>query len=231
MALVGGGAQATLTVVDERQLLPVPPQLPWQQAGGFPEAFMTAFDALFTQATLSMGERLLVTGAAGGVGTASVQLAARAGARVVAAVRDLSRRPALLELGAAEVIAHEAIAEHGPYDVALELVGAGSLGAALPALSVGGRVVVIGVGAGGRLDLDLRVLMGKRGRLSASTLRARPPEQKAVLAAAIERHVLPLLAAGKFRVPVERTYPLSNAPAAYERFAAGGKFGKIVLEV
>src|SRR6185437_5337250 len=93
MAVVGGGGQATMAVVDETHALPVPDALPWAEAGGFPEVFSTAFDALFTQAGLRMGERVLVTGGAGGVGTAGVQLAAAAGASVVATVRDPGRHP------------------------------------------------------------------------------------------------------------------------------------------
>ena len=124
MAVVGGGAQATLAVVDETHALAAPGSLPWPEAGGFPEVFSTAFDALFTQAGLQMGERVLVSGAAGGVGTAAVQLAAAAGATVTASVRDPDRRDAVAALGAATVIAPGAEGEHGPYDVLLELVGA-----------------------------------------------------------------------------------------------------------
>ena len=105
MAVVGGGAQATLAYVDESHALAVPASLPWAQAGGFPEVFATAYDALFTQAGLAMGERVLVWGAAGGVGTAGVQLAAATGAVVVATVRDRARRDAVAALGAATVIA------------------------------------------------------------------------------------------------------------------------------
>ena len=170
MALVGGGAQATLAVVDAAQALPAPASMSWEQAGGFPEAFATAYDALFAQAGLLMGERLLVTGAAGGVGTAAIQLGAATGARVVAAVRDRSVADVLRELGAAEVVAHGDAPAHGPYDVVLELVGGASLAAALPALAVNGRAVAIGVGAGSDLRIDLRDLMSRRARISASTV-------------------------------------------------------------
>ncbi len=137
MALVGGGAQATLAFVDESHALAVPASLPWAQAGGFPEVFSTAYDALFTQAGLAMGERVLVSGAAGGVGTAGVQLAAATGAVVVATVREPDRREAVAGLGAEVVAAPGEEAEHGPYDVVLELVGAPSLTNALPALASG----------------------------------------------------------------------------------------------
>jgi len=229
MALLGGGAQAELALVDERVALPVPPGVSWEEAGGFPEAFTTAHDALFTQCGLGLGERALVHGAAGGVGTAAVQLAAAAGARVTATVRDPALRDGVAALGAAEVVAPDVFVEHGPYDVVLELVGGPNLAGDLQALNVGGRISLIGLGAGGRADMDLMALMAKRVRVSGSTLRARPPEEKAVALGRVGTHVLPLLEAGRVRVPLAATFPLSDATAAYQRFAAGSKLGKIVL--
>ena len=229
MALVGGGAQAELALVDDRAALPVPPTVSWEEAGAFPEAFTTAHDALFTQCRLASGERALVHGAAGGVGTAAVQLAAAAGARVTATVRDPALRDGVAALGAATVVAPDAFVEQGPYDVVLELVGGPNLPGDLQALDVGGRICVIGLGAGGRADMDLMALMAKRARLSGSTLRARPPEEKAMAVGLVETHVLPLLEAGRVRVPLAATFPLSEATAAYQRFAAGSKLGKIVL--
>jgi NADPH:quinone reductase len=229
MALVGGGAQSTRAVVAESQALAVPEALPWPEAGGFVEVFFTAFDALYAQAGLRLGDRVLVTGAAGGVGTAAVQLAAAGGASVVAAVRDPALRAAVADLGAERVVAPEEIGDHGPYDVVLELVGAAGLALALPALAVGGRVVVIGIGSGERLELDLLWLMRVRGRLAATTLRARSAAEKAALTVAVERGVLPLLAARRVRVPVCARFPMSEATLAYERFASGGKLGKVVL--
>ena len=229
MALVGGGGQATLATVDEAHALPVPDGLSWPEAGGFPEAYATAFDALFSQGRLALGERLLITGAAGGVGSAAVQLAAAAGARVVAAVRDPSLREAVVALGADEVIGFEQVGEHGPYDVVLELVGAGSLKVALSCLATGARAVVIGLGGGAKLEIDLQELMSRRAVLRGSTLRARSRAEKAAVIAALEASMLALLAAGRVRVPVSETFPLTRATEAYERFAAAGKVGKIVL--
>src|SRR5882762_8044014 len=120
MAIVGGGAQAELAVAHERLFMPVPHTLDWPAAGGLPEVFVTAHDALFTQAQLRPGEHLLVHGAAGGVGTAAIQLARAAGARVTGTVRHEELRGAVAELGA-EAIAPEGFAEHGPFDVILEL--------------------------------------------------------------------------------------------------------------
>lgn len=229
MAVVGGGGQAELAVVPEDHLLPVPDGLPWDAAGGFPEAFSTAFDALVTQCGLTAGERVCIHGAAGGVGVAAVQLAAAAGAEVVATVRSVALRSAVAELGAHQVVAPDSFVEHGPYDVVLELVGAPNLPADLKALATGGRVSVIGVGAGAKAEVNLLELMNRRARLLGSTLRARSHEEKAAVARAVGEHVLPLLAEGRVRVPVESTFAMADAPAAYERFAAGGKLGKLVL--
>jgi NADPH2:quinone reductase len=229
MAIVGGGGQAELATVHERQLMPVPGPLDWPQAGGTPEVFTTAHDAVFTQAGLRAGERLLVHGGAGGVGTAAVQLGRAAGAHVTATVRNADLRDGVRALGAHEVIDPEGFAEHGPFDVILELVGAPNWPANVDALATSGRIAVIGVGGGPKVELNLLGLMGKRGRISASTLRARPLEEKAIAARLLERHVLPLLEREEVRVPVAETFALDDVAAAYERFAAGGKLGKIVL--
>ncbi|HLI58067.1 MAG TPA: zinc-binding dehydrogenase [Solirubrobacteraceae bacterium] len=228
MAIVGGGAQAELCAVHERMLMAVPDGLDWAQAGGFPETFITAHDALFTQAGLVAGERLLVHGAAGGVGTAAVQLGRLAGARVTATVRNPAHRDAVAALGAT-VIAPEGFGEHGPYDVVLELVGAVNLAENLAALDTGGRIAVIGIGAGAGAELNLGVLMAKRARIQGSTLRARPLELKCLATRAVERSVLPALAAGEITIPVADTFPLARVADAYERFRAGSKLGKVVL--
>jgi NADPH:quinone reductase-like Zn-dependent oxidoreductase len=229
MAVVGGGAQATLARVPEQHALAVPASLPWPEAGGFPEVFSTAYDALFTQADLRMGERVLVSGAAGGVGTAGIQLAAEAGAIVVGSVRDPERRDEVAALGAHRVIPPGEEGSAGPYDVVLELVGQASLTAVLPHVATWSRVVVIGVGSGGRMEIDLMQLMTKRARIGGSTLRSRSDQEKSDVAARVARHVVPALAAARLQVPVCATYSMADAAVAYERFAAGAKFGKVVL--
>jgi NADPH:quinone reductase-like Zn-dependent oxidoreductase len=237
MAVVGGGGQAELAVVHERTALRVPDPCSWPEAGGFPEVFTTAHDALFTQCGLTTGEHLLVHGAAGGVGVAAVQLGLLAGARVTATVRDPARRDDVVALGRdvagadapIRVVPHDAWAEAGPFAVVLELVGGPNLADDVRQLDTGGRISIIGVGGGARAELDLLGLMAARGRIHGSTLRARPLEEKADAARRVGRHVIPALAAGRLRVPVAATYPMREAAAAYDHFAAGGKFGKIVL--
>lgn len=229
MGIVGGGGQAELAVVHERQLMPVPDAVAFPDAGGLPEVFTTAHDALFTQAGLRPGERLLVHGAAGGVGTAAIQLGHALAAHVTATVRNPAARDQVAGLGAEEVLEPEGFEEHGPFDVILELVGAPNLAGNVKALSTGGRIVVIGIGAGAKAELNLAVLMAKRGRIMASTLRARPLEQKAATARAVEREVLPLFQSGALRVPIAETFELDDVAAAYDHFAAGGKLGKLLL--
>jgi NADPH2:quinone reductase len=228
MGIVAGGGQAELAVVHERILMAVPEKLSWEQAGAVPEVFTTAHDAVFTQAGLRAGEHLLVHGGAGGVGTAAIQIGTVAGARVTATVRNPEARELVSRLGA-QPLGPDEFGENGPFDVILELVGAPNLAGNLAALAPGGRIAVIGIGAGAKAELNLGLLMAKRGRIHGSTLRARPLEEKALAARAVERSVLPFLADGTIEVPIAATFGLEQAEAAYERFRSGGKLGNIVL--
>ena len=228
MAIVGGGGQAELAVVHERQAMPVPEILDWEHAGGFSEVFTTAHDALFTQAGLKPGERLLVHGAAGGVGTAAVQLGRTVGADVTATVRSKDKRDAVAELGAT-VLAPDEFKDAGPFDVILELVGAPNLEDNLMALGTNGRIAVIGIAGGAKGEINLALMMMKRARLFSSTLRSRPLEEKAATARAVERSVLPFVESGDIAVPIAETYPLDRVGEGYDRFAAGDKLGKIVI--
>jgi NADPH:quinone reductase-like Zn-dependent oxidoreductase len=228
MAVVPGAGQSELAVVPEVVAVPVPDGVSWAQAGGFPENYTTAHDALFTQCGLAMGERVCVHGGAGGVGTAAVELAVAAGCAAVATIRNEALRDGVAYLGA-EVVAPEAFVGAGPFDVILELVGGVNMPGNLDALAIGGRIAVIGVGAGFNAELNLLALMGKQARIHGSLLRPRPLEDKAQAARRIERHVLPLLARRALTVPIAATFPMSDPAAAYDRFAAGGKLGKIVL--
>ena len=189
----------------------------------------TGAKTLFSQVGLRSGERVCIHGAAGGVGTAAVQLAAAAGANVTATVRDPQRRDAVADLGAHVVVDPADFVDAGPFDVILELVGAPNWPGNIDALATWGRIMIIGVGAGPKTEINLVALMGKRATIRASTLRARPLEEKAAAAQAMRAEVLPHLAAGRLQVPIEATFALRDADAALDRFAAGGKLGKIVL--
>jgi len=228
MAIVAGGGQAELAIVHERVAMPVPEELDWTAAGGTPEAFFTAHDALFTQAGLTVGERLLVHGAAGGVGMAGVQLGTMAGARVTATVRHEHCREQVSALGVNAIDPAEFV-EAGPFDVILELVGAANFPGNVEALANRGRICVIGVGSGAKIELNLRQLMMKRGAIHSSTMRSRSLEDKAAATRLVEKSVLPGFASGDLAIPVAATYPLDEVAAAYDRFKAGAKLGKIVL--
>jgi NADPH:quinone reductase len=216
MALLGGGGHAELVTVPREHVLRVPDHLSWQEAGGLVETFATAHDALVTQAQLREGDRLLVNGAAGGVGVAAVQIGVAVGARVTANARH--HHDELRALGADTDV-------DGEYDVILELVGGENLATNLERLALHGRIAVIGTGAGSRADADFGLLMRKRGRIHGSTLRARTREEKEDVLKRLDG----LLRQHTFRVPVEETFPLERANDAYDRFGAGGKFGKLVL--
>lgn len=229
MGIVPGAGQSELVATPADLVLSLPRSWDPVHAGGAPEALVTAHDALFTQGALGPGDRVLVTGAAGGVGTAAVQLARGAGAHVVASARGPDRHEALAGLGAHEVVAPDDHADAGPFDVVLELVGGPSLETVLGSLATGARMVVIGVGAGPRLELNLLALMGRRATLRGSTLRARPLADR-IRATRAAGHVLDgLVAAGTYQVPVAAVHGLDAAADAYDDFDRGGHLGKVIL--
>lgn len=231
--IVGGGGLADRVLVHERHVAPVPENLDELGAAAVPEVFVTAHDAIVTQAGLKSGELLVVSGANGGVGTAAVQIGVVAGARVLATVRSPEVRAQVAELGA-EAIAPEELVERaqamGGADVVLELVGAPNLDADFDALAVKGRIAVVGTGAGDEAQLALRKLMGKRVRLFGTVLRARPLEEKAAAVQAFGREVVPHLASGRMVPLVDRVFPAEDAAAAFDRMAGPGKLGKVLLD-
>ncbi|MGN6378860.1 MAG: NAD(P)H-quinone oxidoreductase [Gaiellales bacterium] len=232
--LVGGGGLAQRVVAAERELIPVPEALDDRAAAAVPEAFLTAFDAIVLQAGLASGDVLLVNGASGGVGTAAVQIGRAMGARVIANVRTPELRPRVAELGATALGAEEAFAEAallGGADVILELVGAPHMDANLQALARGGRLMLVAGRPGEEATVVLRDLMSRRARLIGTTLRTRPAEEKAALAQAFGRRVVPLLAVGAISPIVDRVFPLDDAADALDYVRRPGKFGKVLLEL
>ena len=157
------------------------------------------------------------------------ELGHAAGAEVTATVRNPEFHAAVAALGADRVVAPDGFERHGPYDVILELIGAPNFAANVEALALWGRIALIGIGAGLRAEIDIARVMSKRATIRGSTLRSRTLEEKATAARAVERQVLRHVASGAVRVPVAATFGLEQAPAAYERFAAGAKLGKIVV--
>jgi len=229
--LVGGGGLADRVLVHERSVAGVPDALDEQGAAAVPEAFVTAHDAVFTQAGLRTGETLLVHGAGGGVGTAAVQLGVAAGARVVATVRSAHVEEAVAALGA-EIVRDEDF-RGGPSvsaDVILELVGGVHFPANLDALARRGRIVIVSVAGGNEITLPLLTLMQKRATISGTVLRVRPLEEKAAAIRAFEREVVPGLASGRLRPIVDSVYPAADVRAAFDRLGERGKLGKVLLD-
>jgi len=231
--LVGGGGLADRVLVYERHLVPVPASLKDDVAAAVPEAYVTAHDAVFTRGGLALGEVLLVNGANGAVGSAAVQLGLAAGARVVASVRTPESARGLAEAGAA-VVTPAAAAEHlavlGGADVVLELIGAPNLDLDLAVLAPKGQVIVVGTPEGADASVSLRRLMGSRASVHGTVLRARPTEEKGVAVQLFARSVVPLLAAGRVTMAIDRVFPAAEAPAAFDYLARPGKSGKILLE-
>lgn len=230
MALVGGGGHAERISVPADLLLPVPDGLSWEEAAGFPEAFSTAWDALVLQAGVRAGDRVLVSGAAGGVGTAMVQVAAISGAHTVASVRRRELHDRVRSLAPdVDVVTPGQEAVHAPYDVIVELVGGADCLDRVALLRSRGRVLVVGVQAGTPAPLRMFDLMLARAHLIGTTIRGRSPAEKALLAATVRTSVVPLLAQQRLRVPVDAAFPLDGFADAYARLAGQGKFGKVVL--
>ncbi len=186
----------------------VPDALDELHAAAIPEAYVTAHDAIVSQAGLRMGERLLVNGASGGVGLAAVQIGLATGAEVFAYARSAEAREKLAELGATPLESPEQASE---IQVVLELVGAPNMEANFKAIAVLGRIIVVGNGAGVEFPMNLRVLMAKRARLMGTLLRARPIEQKADAMLAFERQVVPQLAAGRCTAIIDKVFPIDQA--------------------
>jgi len=232
--LVGGGGLADRVLAAERELVRVPESLDERAAAAAPEAFLTAFDAVVLQAGLTSGDTLLVNGANGGVGTAAVQIARALGARVVANVRSEALRERVAELGAIAA-GHDAVFEYvrglGGADVILELVGGTHMADNLTALARGGRLVIVGARPGDEVSIALRELMSRRAQLIGTTLRTRPPEEKARLIQEFGKQIVPLLERGTVSPIVDRVFPLAEAADAIDYVREPGKFGKVLLEL
>ena len=251
-ALLGGGGYAEYATVDSRHALPLPsgrspsaakaldgqerpPDLDFIQAAALPETVFTVYANVFEHGALKPGETLLVHGATSGIGVAAIQMAKAAGAKVIVTARGAEKAAQARKLGADVAVdtTHEdfgAIAKAaGGVDVALDMVGAPYFAATLDALMTGGRIVYIASLGGGTLEVPVRQIMMKRAVLTGSTLRPRSADEKARLAAEVERVVWPWIAAGKVCAIVDRTFPLSDAAAAHAHLESGSHVGKVVL--
>jgi len=254
MGLTSGGAHATKLAIDSRLALRIPEGLSFREAAGFSESFFTAYDALFAKARLQEKNRLLVTGAAGGVGMAAIQLGILKSCDVTASVRhrdlwgsltdyflqyhhDVSpekssskNRVLRFANGAClTVCSPETETDHKGYDVILELVGGNRISGDLSMLNRNGTIAVIGLLGGRTSEIDLTLLLGKRASIFGSTLRSRSIEEKAILSGQIERELLPYLTKKDLFVAIDSEFPLPKAKDAYDKFREGKKVGKLIL--
>jgi putative PIG3 family NAD(P)H quinone oxidoreductase len=236
-ALLGGGGYAQYAVVDARHALPVPKGLDFIQAAALPETVFTVFSNVFEIGRLQAGETLLVHGATSGIGVTAVQLAKARGARVIATSRTLKKArqaEALgadlsLDVGAGDFV--EPVREAGGVDVVLEMVGGDYVAKDIAVLNPFGRLVFIAFQAGAKVTVDLLPVQRKRLTLTGSTLRPRDADEKARLAAVIEREVWPLIESGAFRPIIDKIFPLARAAEAHAYLEAGDHLGKVVLTV
>jgi putative PIG3 family NAD(P)H quinone oxidoreductase len=240
MGLLSGQGYAEQVVVHCRQAMKAPANLSWAEAGGVPEVFITAHDALL-QGGFTAGESALVHAAGSGVGVALIQIAKVMGGTLVVGTagseEKLEKAKALgMDVGVnyreadfAEAV--KAATGGRGVDVVLDSVGAEYLERNLQCLALKGRMVVYGLMSGAVTQANLGMLLQKRLRIVGTTLRARPLEEKALATRAFETSVLPHIASGRLRVPVDRTFPLAEAAAAQEYLESNANFGKVVLEV
>ncbi|MDO7571782.1 MAG: NAD(P)H-quinone oxidoreductase [Pseudomonadales bacterium] len=238
-ALLAGGGYAEQAVVDQGSALKIPDNLDFEQAAAIPEVFATAWLNLFIEAALQPGERVVLHAGASGVGTAAIQLCHAFGSESFVTAGSASKIEACLKLGAKGghnrrdggfIDALRALWPQGA-DVILDPVGASYLAENLEALTLNGRLVLIGLMGGSRSEIDLAKLMMKRLRVVGSTLRARPLEEKASIMAELSQYVWPKISQGEIVPIIQQVFPIQSASAAHELMASDVTIGKVVLKV
>ena len=236
-ALLTGGGYAERVAVPAGQCLPIPAGVSLIDAAALPEVACTVWSNVFDRAQLVDGETLLVHGGGSGIGTFAIQLAVARGARVLTTAR-VAKHEVLRDLGADVTIdyatqdfiaaIHESTAGRG-VDVILDIMGASYLDRNLAALATGGRLVIIGLQGGNRAEVNLAALMAKRASIIATTLRARPADEKTAIVAAVREHVWPLIESGKVRPVVHTTLPMAQAADAHRLVESSQHVGKVLL--
>jgi NADPH2:quinone reductase len=238
MALVVGGGYAEYCLAFASHALPVPTSLSMIEAAAIPETFFTVWHNVFERGKLAAGETLLVHGGSSGIGTTAIQLGKAFGARVIVTAGTPQKCDACRKLGAdlainyntEDFVALSKQATQGRgVELILDMVGGDYVGRNYETAAVEGRIVQIAFQASSRVTVDLMRLMLKRLTHTGSTLRARAVADKAAIAAAVEKNVLPLLASGRVKPPIDSTFPLAQASAAHARMESGKHIGKIVL--
>ena len=238
--LLGGGGYASRTVTHHRMAVPMPADWDFVQAAAIPEVYLTAYDALFNQGNLQMGERLLVHAAGSGVGTAAVQLAHHAGAFVFGTAGSAEKLAGAAKLGMDVGINYHnedfaAVVKEKTggvgVDVLIDFIGGPYWNQNIASMAVLGRLVEVGLMGGARVEVDLGQLMGKRLQVTGTGLRGRTIEEKLSVTAQFKRHVLPHLVSGSMNPVVDRTFPLEEVADAHRYMETNANFGKIVLTI
>ncbi|HST06743.1 MAG TPA: NAD(P)H-quinone oxidoreductase [Gemmatimonadaceae bacterium] len=239
MGVIGGAAHAEYVCVHEREAIRAPESMSWEEVGAIPEVFLTAYDALFNRLALGIGETVLIHAVGSGVGTAAVQIARVAGATVVGTARsaDKLERARLLGLhipidasaGDWAQLVESSVGVDGVSAI-VDLVGGSYLDGNLRVLSRRGRMVVVGLTAGGTASFKMHVLLRKRLTIVGTVMRARPLEEKMQIAREFSDRVVPMFDAGRLRPIVDRVLPFSAIREAHELMQSNRTFGKIVLQ-
>lgn len=237
-ALLAGGGYAEKVAVPAGQLLPLPKGLSLTQAAALPEVVCTVWSNVFMVAHLRPGETLLVHGGSSGIGTMAIQLAKAVGAKVAVTAGSSQKLDRCAELGADVLINYreqdfveeiKKATDGAGADVILDNMGAKYLDRNVQTLAVNGRLAIIGMQGGIKGELNIGALLGKRGAISATSLRARPLAEKAAIVAAVREHVWPLLDAGHVRPVVDRELPMNEAAEAHRVVEESGHVGKVLL--
>jgi NADPH2:quinone reductase len=240
LGIVGGGSYAEQVTVHARALAKMPAGMSFTDAAAIPEAFLTAWDGMVDQGELGAGETVLVHAAGSGVGTAAIQIARAIGARSIGTARTADKLERARALGLDEGL----VPEGGKFadavrkrtggrgvDVVVELVGGAYVEQDLACIATKGRIVVIGTMGGTQVEMNLGILMHKRAEIRGTMLRARPLEEKILVAQALQRHLVPLFERGTLKPIVDRVLPLAHAGEAHRAMQSSETFGKIVLDV
>ena len=240
--LTGGGAQAEYLVTQERLLAEIPANLDWAAAAAVPEVFITAHDALWTQAELKPGEAVLIHAVGSGVGLAAVQLVRAVQAIAFGTSRTADKIERARPLGLTDGIAvqqnlDELVSAAQKWtsgrgiDVVLDLVGGPYVTASQKLMAAKGRIILVGTTAGGAYELESRFVMSKRLRIMGTVLRARPLEEKIQVTRSFDREVVPLLASGVLRANIDSKFSMDDIQKAHQRLESNETFGKVVIEI
>jgi NADPH:quinone reductase-like Zn-dependent oxidoreductase len=238
MGIAGGGAHAEYLTIHEREAIAVPAALTWEEAGAVPEAFITAYDAMFRQLQLGVGERLLIHAVGSGVGTAAVQLARAAGVTTIGTSRTKGKLQKATELGLDFAIDSSSgdwvtrvaeITDGKGVDAVLDLVGGSYLNGSVRVLTPRGRLILVGLTAGRSTEVDLGMILNKRVSITGTVLRTRPLEEKIAVAREFESKVVPLFESKQLRPVVERVFSFAEIGDAHRMMESDANFGKIVL--